>query len=130
MIYVDTSALVKLVVPERETEALRAWMRARVVEPFFSSQLTRVELLRTVTRAAPSRTQRARDVLSGVALVRIDDEIVQTAEDLPPAVLRSLDAIHLATAHSLKSQVSAFVTYDVRLGDAARALDLPAIAPE
>lgn len=129
MIYVDTSALVKLVAHEAETAALQGWMRAQVGETFFSSQLIRIELVRAVLRVAPDRLERARDVLRGLALLRIDDEIVHTAESLPPAVLRSLDAVHLATAYSLKSHVKAFVTYDARLIEAARALQMNVASP-
>lgn len=129
MIYIDTSAAVKLVAPEAETAALQAWMRSRNGETFFASQLLRIELLRTVTRIAPDRLDRAREVVKGLALIRIDDTIVTAAESLPPTILRSLDAIHLATARSLGADVSAFVTYDVRLADAAESFGIPVAAP-
>ena len=129
MIYVDTSALVKLVVPEAETVALQTWMRSRAGETFFSSQLARVELVRTVKRAAPDHLDRARGVLAAVALIKIDDQVLESAENLPPTILRSLDAIHLATAFSHLSHVSAFVTYDARLADAARSLGIPVESP-
>lgn len=129
MIYVNTSALVKLVACEAETVALQTWMRSRAGETFFSSQLARIELVRAVKRVVPGRLDRARDVLRGLALVKIDDEVVEAAENLPPDVLRSLDAIHLATAYSLRSHVSAFVTYDARLADTARALGIQVVSP-
>lgn len=62
-------------------------------------------------------------------MLKLDDEIVEAAEKLPPDILRSLDAIHLATANSLKAHVSAFVTYDVRLAQAAKALGLNVHSP-
>jgi predicted nucleic acid-binding protein len=129
MIYLDTSALVKLVVQEAETAALQGWMKSQEGKTFFASQLVRIELVRTVARATPSRVERARDVLRGLTLLKIDDEIVETAESLSPAVLRSLDAIHLATAISLRTNVSAFVTYDVRLAKAAKPLGLKVYSP-
>ncbi|MCG5051525.1 MAG: type II toxin-antitoxin system VapC family toxin [Myxococcales bacterium] len=129
MIYLDTSALVKLVVREAETVALQTWIRLRAGETFFSSQLARVELVRAVKRAAPDHLDRARGVLAAVALLKIDDRILATAENLPPDVLRSLDAIHLATAFTYLSDVSAFVTYDVRLDEAARSLRIPVESP-
>jgi uncharacterized protein len=98
LIYVDTFALVKLVAPEAETVALQAWLSAQQGKAFFSSQLARIELIRAVLRVAPERLVRAREVLSGLALLRIDDEIVAAAESVAPAVLRSLDAVQLATA--------------------------------
>ncbi len=129
MIYIDTSALVKLVVREAETVSLQAWIRSRAGETFFSSQLARVELVRAVKRAAPDHLDRARGVLAAVALLRIDDQILEAAENLPPDVLRSLDAIHLATAITHLSHVSAFVTYDGRLEEAARSLGVPVESP-
>lgn len=129
MIYVDTSALVKLVASEAETAALQDWMRARAGDTFFSSQLARIELVRAVLRVAPGRLERAREVLRGVALLKIDDEIVEVAESLSPAVLRSLDAIHLATAYSLRSHVKTFVTYDMRLAEAAKVLQMNVASP-
>jgi uncharacterized protein len=129
LIYFDTSALVKLVAHEAETAALQQWMSARASETFFSSQLARIELVRAVLRVAPDRIDRAREVLRGLALVKIDDEIVETAERLPPAVLRSLDAVHLATAYSLRAHVKAFVTYDVRLTEAAKVLEMNVASP-
>jgi predicted nucleic acid-binding protein len=129
LIYLDTSAVVKLVALETETAALQRWMKAQADTTFFASQLLRIELLRTVLRVAPDRLDRAREVLKGVALLEIDDAIVAAAESLPPAALRSLDAIHLATAHTLQSHVSAFVTYDVRLLEAAKGLGMNVVSP-
>lgn len=129
MIYVDTSALVKLVVQEAETAALQKWMKSQERETFFASQLVRIELVRSVVRTAPDRIERAREILAGLALVKIDDAIIEAAENLPPIVLRSLDAIHLATAHSLRTHVSAFATYDIRLAQAAKALGLNVASP-
>jgi len=129
MIYVDTSALVKLVVQEAETAALQGWLKSQEGETFFASQLARIELVRTVARAAPDRIARARQVLLGLALLKLDDEIVEAAENLSPEILRSLDAIHLATANSLRTHVSAFVTYDFRLAQAAKTLGLNVHSP-
>jgi uncharacterized protein len=129
LIYLDTSALVKLVAHEAETAALQEWMRMQAGATFFSSQLARIELVRAVLRVAPERLERAREVLQGLALLKLDDEIVQTAESLPPTVLRSLDAIRLATACLLTSQVRAFVTYDARLAEAAKMLQLNVASP-
>lgn len=109
MIYFDTSAVVKLVVPEPETAALQEWMASRRAKAFFSSQLLHIELSRTVGRAAPERIDRASDVLKGFVLLRIDDEVVEGAVALQPPNLRTLDAIHLATALMVRKDVSAFV---------------------
>jgi uncharacterized protein len=129
LIYFDTSAVVKLVVREAETAALQAWMKAQNGTTFFASQLLRIELVRTVARTAPDRIDRAREVLEGFALVRVDDEIVEAAESLDPPILRSVDAIHLATAHTLRQHLEAFVAYDRRLAEAARALGMDVVSP-
>ena len=128
MIYLDTSAALKLVMPETETTGLELWLAERAGTPRVSSRLLRNEMLRSVARNAPERMSRANAVLSSVALVSMDD-VAPTAEVIGERTLRSLDAIHLATAHELRTEVTAFVCYDKRLGDSARALGLPVEAP-
>jgi len=128
MIYLDTSAAIKLVVPEAETPELELWIAERAAIPRVSSRLLRIEMLRSVARNAPDRMGRANVVLSSVVLVNMDD-IASTAEIIGDRALRSLDAIHLATAHDLRAELTAFVCYDKRLIDSARALGLPAESP-
>src|SRR6185437_3920202 len=128
MIYLDTSAVLKLVLPEAETTALELWLAERIGLPRVSSRLLRIELLRTVRRYAPTRAERAHVVLSAVALASIDDA-ASTAETVGEPLLRSLDAIHLATALAMRSTLNAFVTYDKRLASAASAAELPVAAP-
>lgn len=128
MIYLDTSAALKLVMPEAETAGLELWIAERAGVPRVSSRLLRVEMLRSVARAAPQRMTRANVVLSSVALVSMDD-VAATAEVIGEPALRSLDAIHLATAHELRTELTAFLCYDKRLGDSARALGLPVESP-
>jgi predicted nucleic acid-binding protein len=128
MIYLDTSAVLKLVLPEAETPALELWLTERIGLPKVSSRLLRIELLRTVRRYAPTRAERAHVVLSGVALASIDDA-ASAAEPLGDPLLRSLDAIHLATALAMQSRLTALVTYDKRLASAASAAGLPVAAP-
>jgi uncharacterized protein len=128
MIYLDTSAALKLVVREPETERLELWMAERAGIPRVSSRLLRIEMLRAVTRAAPHRTSRANVVLSAIALLSMDD-VAPAAEVIGDTTPRSLDAIHLATAHEIRTELSAFVCYDKRLRDSANALGLPVEAP-
>jgi len=128
MIYLDTSAAIKLVVPEAETPELELWIAERAAIPRVSSRLLRIEMLRSVARNAPERMGRANAILSSVALVNMDD-IASTAEIIGDRALRSLDAIHLATAHDLRAELTAFVCYDKRLIDSARALGLPTESP-
>ncbi len=118
-VYLDASAIVKLVVPERETDALLAALEEwpdRV-----SSVVARVEMHRALWRVRAPRSVRARAdaVLSGLVLVRLDDPVIALACALKDAALRSLDAIHLATALSLGDDPEVFVTYDSRLATAA-----------
>jgi predicted nucleic acid-binding protein len=128
MIYLDTSAALKLVVAEPETESLELWMAERVGIPRVSSRLLRIEMLRAVARGAPHRMGRANAVLSAIALLSMDD-VAPTADVIGDSGLRSLDAIHLATAHEVRAELSAFVCYDKRLRDSAHALGLPVEAP-
>lgn len=128
MIYLDTSAALKLVVPEQETPALETWIAERAGLSRISSRLLRIEMLRSVMRAAPHRMARANVVLSSVALLSMDD-VAPAAESIGDGMLRSLDAIHLATANDVRTELTAFVSYDKRLCDAARALGLPVEVP-
>lgn len=128
MIYLDTSAALKLVLPEPESAALELWLAERPVTPRISSRLLRIELLRTVNRYAAHRISRAQTVLASIHLLSIDD-VVPAAESIGDPTLRSLDAIHLATAHALRTEVTSFVSYDKRLMDEAARLGLPVTAP-
>lgn len=126
--YVDTSALVKLVVAERETRALRRWLRDEERQPV-SSDLTRTELMRAVRRGAPARLVAARRVLEGVTTIAPAPSTFDAAGRLEPVTLRSLDAIHLATALELGDDLEAFVGYDDRLLQAAEANGIPVLSP-
>ncbi len=128
MIYLDTSAALKLVLPEPETGSLELWMAEHAGMPRVSSRLLRIEMLRAVSRAAPHRMSRANVVLSAITLLSMDDA-APTAEVIGDKTLRSLDAIHLATAHGIRTDLSAFLCYDKRLRDSAHAVGLPIEAP-
>lgn len=126
--YVDTSALVKLVITERETDALRAWF-AETDGVFVSSDLIRTELIRATRRVALDRVAHARSVVESVTLLRMRSALFDAAARLEPAELRSLDALHLATALDLGDDLQALVTYDVRLAEAAGAYGVTVVAP-
>lgn len=128
MIYLDTSAALRLVLPEPETESLEAWIAERAGLPRVSSRLLRIEMLRAVARNAPHRMSRANVILSAVVLLSMDD-VAPAAEVIGDQMLRGLDAIHLATAHELRTDLTAFVCYDKRLCDSAHTLGLPVAAP-
>ena len=115
--------------PEPESPALYQFLRSwpeRV-----SSALARVELLRAVRRSAATLAlrRRAEQILARLTLVLIDDPVLHRAAGLDPAGLRSLDAIHLATALSLGKDLGGFVSYDQQLLLAAAAAGLETMAP-
>lgn len=122
--YFDTSAIVKLIVIEAESDAL---VHALPRWPDrVSSALARVEVHRALRRARASRAIHARAdaVLAALVLVRPDEPILSRAESFRNPQLRTLDAIHLATALTLGDHPDAFITYDDRLAWAARGLRL------
>lgn len=126
--YLDTSAAVKLLMTERESSALRRWLRRRPERA--SAALLRVELVRLVRRAGLARLiPEARRLLAGVHLIRLDDALLDRAADLDPTELRSLDSIHLAAATSLGDDLAALVSYDERMLAAATSLGLPTATP-
>jgi predicted nucleic acid-binding protein len=126
--YLDTSAAVKLLMSERESPALRSWLRRRPERA--SAALLRVELVRVVRRAGvPRLIPEARKLLAGVHLIRLDDALLDYAADLVPTELGSLDSIHLAAAASLGDDLAAVVSYDDRLLAAASSLGLPTATP-
>jgi uncharacterized protein len=125
--YLDSSALVKLVVDENETGVLRraveAWPR-RV-----SSNISLVEVLRAVRRRDPSAEALAHIVLTHTRLMAVADGVLVRAAQLDQPPLRALDAIHVASALRLGPSLSAFVSYDALQLEAAEALGLPVVAP-
>jgi predicted nucleic acid-binding protein len=125
--YLDPSAIVKLVVAEPESVALRTYLRRR--QPLVSSALARTEVRRAVLREGPTALVRSDRVLERINLVRVSDRVLSVAGELMPADLRSLDAIHLATALELGPDLGRLVTYDQRMRSAARHLGLTTAAP-
>ena len=129
MIYLDSSALLKLVVPESESVALFEFLADRPAR--VSSALSRVEVHRALKRAGCSNKQIARSdrVLDAISMMRIDDAILDAAARLAPSTLRSLDAIHLATALAVGEDLDAVVVYDDRLAGAVKRAGLRSLAP-
>jgi predicted nucleic acid-binding protein len=125
--YLDSSALVKLVVREPESTALRAYLRGH--RTVVSSALARTEVARAVLGLGAAVARRARVVLDRVELVRVNDRVLTDAGALLPADVRSLDAIHLATALLLGEALGPLVTYDRRLASACRVAGIQAVAP-
>jgi predicted nucleic acid-binding protein len=130
MIYLDTAAIVKLVHAESESQALRDWLDERADVGWVSSVLAEIESARTLARHAPEAVTRLQLVLDLMDLVELDAGTRILAQTVKPATVRSLDAIHLATALRIHPPITSFVTYDKGLADAAHAagltVDLPA----
>jgi len=125
--YLDASALVKLVVTEEETAALRTFLRRHPQR--FTNRVALVEVARAVRRRATSRKAPVDAAFDGVTVINLDPGVTDRAGVLEPVGLRSLDAIHLASALALADELDAFITYDGRQADAARTLGLTVVAP-
>lgn len=130
MIYVDTSALLKLLKDdEAEGPALRAHLEATAEPRLVSSTLLTVEARRSMLRIRPEGLPKVDLVLAEVAQISISDAVIESASRLPDPLLRSLDAIHLATALLIRDDIETVLTYDLRLRGAAEAHGLPTAAP-
>lgn len=132
MIYLDTSALTKLLVDEPETVDLRAWLVTQRERGEFvaTSTLGRVELMRAVARyGEPGGVERARYLLDGLDVLPLSESVTALAETIGPATLRSLDAIHIAAAAQLGPTLSAVVTYDHRMIEGCRDVGLAIASP-
>lgn len=129
MIYLDTSAFVKLVWAEPESDALGRYLAQWAGTPLVSSSLLTLETRRAVQREDPSALPRADLMLTRVGRIGMTASLVESASRLPDRSLRSLDAIHLATALVLRDDLHSVVTYDKRLAAAAAAHHLPVDSP-
>lgn len=131
MIYLETSALVKLIRTEAESEDLGAWLNQRIERPWITSVLTEVELPRALRVIAPEGLPAVPAVLARLGRFEIDEVIRSTAAAYQNPALRSLDAIHLATAQTVASVApsTVLVTYDSRLSEAAHGLGITVVSP-
>lgn len=125
--YLHSSAIVKTVVEEPESTALRRFLRD--FELHASADLARAEVLRAVRRAQPSAVPRAFQALERLVLISLSETLLDSAGLLDAPNLRTLDAIHLAAARTLAAQLGALVTYDERMAAAAVTLGLPLESP-
>lgn len=129
VLYLDSSAMVKLVASEPESPALSARLADAAT---VSSEIARVEVLRAIRRSGGDREmlERGREVIRRVGLLRVDGRVLELAADVEPADLRTLDAIHLASALILSEGLGAFVTYGRRLVAAAEQAGLGVQSPK
>lgn len=128
-LYFDTSALVKLVVVERESAALRRWLIGQPAGRRVSSALSGVELVRAVWPHGRSAVVEARTRLRKLDLLLMHDDLLDIAAELEVPDLRPLDAIHVASAMACGPELEAVVTYDRRMAEAARSVGLPVAHP-
>lgn len=132
MIYLDSAAVVTLIREEDETRALVTWLNERAGRRLVASTLLDVEVPRALRRSQPGVLGSVAATLARIDRIELDAAIRATAAAHVDPLLRSLDAIQLATADQLVASgknVSAFVTYDKRLAEAARACSFPVAAP-
>lgn len=126
-VYLDSSAIVKLVVQESESAGLAAFLQDRPQR--VSCALARVEVARAVRAHGDAAVRRAHGILHRLFLLRLDDQLLEDAGNLDPLPLRSIDAIHLAAARTMRDSIDEFVTYDVKLADAAQHSGFTVVAP-
>jgi hypothetical protein len=127
--YIDTSAALKLLAEESHSRSFATFYDDSVGASWVSSALLRVEVIRAVTQAMPAALPDARDLLLAFTYVSVDDEIVDAAMNEPDRMLRSLGAVHLATARVLGPDLDGLATYDDRLAAAARDAGIPVVQP-
>lgn len=129
-LYLDSSALVKLVKHEAESDGLRRFLRRHRSDGRVTSALARVEVVRAVAGGGSVAVAHARRQLARVDQVNLDRLLLDDAATLSPASLRrSLDAIHLASARSVGADLRAVITYDERMLEGATALGMVVEAP-
>ena len=128
-LYIDTSALVKLVTVEQESAALRSYLEQTVDDAEFTAAITRTELVRAAARLRNADIGRqATLLLTRLQFVEISPALLDAAAALPPPELRAPDAIHLAAALTAP-ELRALVTYDSRVAEAATAAGLTVVSP-
>ena len=125
-IYIDSSAILKFIIKEAESEAVVSISRAR----FITSELSRVEVKRAILRYEPSAIKVAENILDNFNYVKIDSQTLVQAERLPERInLRALDAIHIAVASKMALKINSILTYDKQMAKAAKALGFEVLSP-
>jgi predicted nucleic acid-binding protein len=124
--YIDSSAIIKLIKPEAETKTLLQQLPPSIT----TSQLSRVEVIRTINLNFPDLLEDAYDILVDIPMVAVDHSVLLGAENLPAFIkLRALDSIHMATAFSIKNEIEGVITYDKEMVKAAVALGFKTMSP-
>jgi len=129
VIYLESSALVKLALTEPESAALAGWLAERADQPLVSSALYRAEVPRAVWRAEPGALPRSYRLIRRIARVALTADVLDNSATLPPQALSPAHAIHLASALALREEITAFVAYEPDLLAAAADAGLPVASP-
>ena len=129
MIYLDSSALVKLAITEPESAALAGWLREHGRLLRVSTPLVRVEVPRAVWRADPGSLPQAYTIVRRLREIHLTEAVLTRAAGVRPNVLCTLDAIHVASALSVRADLTALVSYDKRMLTAAQEAGLPTACP-
>lgn len=124
--YIDSSAIIKLIKPELETKTLLQQLPRSIT----TSQISRVEVIRTINLNFAELLEDAYDILSDIPMIAVDHSVLLATENLPTFIkLRALDSIHMATAFSMKSEIEGIVTYDKEMVKSASALGFKTMSP-
>jgi uncharacterized protein len=126
-VYLDSSAIVKLAVVEAESAALERYLARFIVQ--ITSVIARVEVVRAVRLADPGALPLARDILGSIEAIGFTDAVVALAAQVNSPLLRSLDAIHVASALLLRPNLDVLISYDRRMLEAARTAGIPTARP-
>lgn len=129
MIYLDSSALLKLLFEESESEALAVWISERASIPMVSSEVAKVEVIRAARRLDANAVPAARALVSQLDLIPISGGLIEEAADAGEPLLRTLEAMHLASVLSIRAHLTAFVAYDNRLATAAQGVGVEVTRP-
>jgi uncharacterized protein len=129
VIYLDSSALVKLALAEPESDALAGFLAEHSGQALVSSALHRAEVLRAIWNAEPGALPRAQRIIRRIAMVSLSHELLDNAATVPPGGLPTTSAVHLASALTIKRDLTAFVCYDKQLCAAAETAGLPVASP-
>ena len=126
MWYIDSSAIIKLIKPEKESAALIKKLPSALI----ASRISRVEVARTIISYEPDLLDVTYDVLADIQMIPVEDAIVTIAENLPQFIdLRSLDSLHMASALAIKNVLKGIITYDKEMVIAAEALGFKTLSP-
>lgn len=129
MIYADASALVKRVIAEAESPALKVWLSRLGPRPqVVTNRIGAVEVMRAAARVSDAARREAAVLVGGLNLIELTHHAYTVAADLEPRTVRTLDALHIASAAEIPG-LTAFLTYDQRMAEAAERFGLPVVSP-